>query len=248
MEQQVRTKYQVVTYGEVFTGKREVNAMLDLVKNETERIDSRFLEPACGTGNFLAEILERKLTVVENSYKKNQYDYERFAVLAISSMYGIDKQENSVQHCRQRLIGIFDLNYLRLFKGHTKDSCRDTIRYILERNIIHGDALTLMTLETPSQPIIFSEWSLVNNDMLKRRDFSFYELLEHESYKELPLWSDMGEDVFIPTPIKDYPPMHFLRLNVEASSRSLEKDKTECENKSINQDDVAKIENNNELL
>jgi len=115
--------------------------MLDLVKQETERIDSRFLEPACGTGNFLTEILERKLRVVEARYGKSQLDYERYAILAVSSIYGIDILEDNVQQCRQRLFGIFDLNYLRLFKNKTNDNCRESVRYILERNVIHGDAL-----------------------------------------------------------------------------------------------------------
>ena len=117
--------------------------MLDLVKSETERIDSRFLEPACGTGNFLAEILERKLRVVEIRYSKSQLEFERYSILAISSIYGIDILEDNIQQCRERLFGIFDLNYLRLFKNKSRDACRESVRYILERNIIHGDAISL---------------------------------------------------------------------------------------------------------
>lgn len=64
MAGQVKSKQRVADHGEVFTNPREVNAMLDMVKQETERIDSRFLEPACGNGNFLAEVLRRKLAVV----------------------------------------------------------------------------------------------------------------------------------------------------------------------------------------
>ena len=60
-ERQVKSRARVADHGEVFTADREVNAMLDLVKQDTERVDSRFLEPACGDGNFLAEILRRKL-------------------------------------------------------------------------------------------------------------------------------------------------------------------------------------------
>ena len=211
-ETQVVSKKRVTDHGEVLTNKREVNAMLDLVKSETERIDSRFLEPACGTGNFLAEILERKLRVVEARYGKSQLDYERYAILAVSSIYGIDILEDNVQHCRQRLFGIFDLNYLRLFKNKTNDDCRESVRYILERNIIHGDALSLKTVGDNPQPIVFSEWSPVNGSMLKRRDFTFHGLLEHASMKELPLFSDLGEDVFIPTPEKEYPLAHFLEV------------------------------------
>ena len=212
MDTQVVSTKRVAEHGEVLTGKREVNAMLDLVKSETERIDSRFLEPACGTGNFLAEILDRKLQVVEARYGKSQLEYERYAILSVSSVYGIDILEDNIQQCRQRLFGIFDLNYLRLFKGKSNDDCRESVRYILERNIIHGDALSLKTVADDPKPIVFSEWSPVNGSMLKRRDFTFRALLEHASMNELPLFSDLGEDVFIPSPEAEYPPMHFLKV------------------------------------
>ena len=212
MEEQVKSKQRVADHGEVLTGKREVNAMLDLVKQETERIDSRFLEPACGNGNFLTEILERKLRVVEERYGKSQLDYERYAILAVSSIYGIDILEDNVQQCRQRLFGVFEWNYTRLFKSDARNACRDAVRFILERNIIHGDALSLKTVGDNPKPIVFSEWSPVNGSMLKRRDFTFHGLLEHASMKELPLFSDLGEDVFIPTPEKEYPLTHFLEV------------------------------------
>jgi SAM-dependent methyltransferase len=212
MNKQVVSKQRVADHGEVLTGRREVNAMLDLVKFETERIDSRFLEPACGTGNFLAEILERKLRVIETRYGKSQLDYERYAILAASSVYGIDILEDNVRQCRQRLFGIFDLNYLRLFKGKSHDDCRESVRYILEQNIIHGDALSLKTVGDNPKPIVFSEWSPVNGSMLKRRDFTFHGLLAHETIRAMPLFSDLGEDVFIPTPEKEYPPTHFLKV------------------------------------
>jgi len=212
MEEQVISKKRVTDHGEVLTGKREVNAMLDLVKQETERIESRFLEQACGTGNFLSEILERKLRAVEKRYARSQLEYERNAVLAVSSIYGIDILEDNVRQCRQRLFGIFDRNYLRLFSNKTSDKCRESARFILERNIVQGDALTLKTVGEQPGYIVFSEWSPVNGSYLKRRDFTFHGLLEHESTKELPLFSDLGEDVFIPTPEKEYPLTHFLEV------------------------------------
>ena len=100
---QVRSKKRVTDHGEVFTNDREVNAMLDLVKHETERIDARFLEPACGNGNFLAEVLRRKLNVVEQRYSKSQIEWERYAVIAVSSIYGVDILEDNTQECRERL-------------------------------------------------------------------------------------------------------------------------------------------------
>lgn len=211
-ETQIVSKKRVVDHGEVYTGKREVNDMLDLIKQETERIESRFLEPACGTGNFLTVILERKLDVVEKRYGKSQLDYERYAILAVSSIYGIDILEENVQQCRHRLFGVFEWSYTRLFKNRAKNRCREAVRFILEHNIIWGDALTLKTVGDKPGYIVFSEWSPVNGSMLKRRDFTFHGLLTHESMKELPLFSDLGEDVFIPTPEKEFPPAHFLEI------------------------------------
>lgn len=221
MESQVISKQRVADHGEVLTGKREVNAMLDLVKQETERIDSRFLEPACGNGNFLAVILERKLAVVEKRYGKSQLDFERYAVLAISSIYGIDILEDNVQQCRYRLFGCFEWNYSRLFKNKVKNKCNDTVRFILEHNIVWGDALTLKMLDINSSPIIFSEWSLVSGSKFKRRDFAFHDLTLPDQDQELSLFStqtaivesDTGVKGFIPQPIKtDYPPTHFMEI------------------------------------
>ena len=215
-EKQVISKQRVTDHVEVFTNQREVKAMLDLVKQETERIESRFLEPACGTGNFLAEVLERKLEVVKSRYGKVNLEYERNGVLAVSSIYGIDILEDNVQECRDRLFNIFNQKYTVLFADLANDKCREAVRYILSRNIIHGDALTLKTVGDRPEPIIFSEWSPVNGSMIKRRDFSFKELLHHESMMELPLFADTGEDVFIPTPIQDFPVVHFLRVGDDA--------------------------------
>jgi hypothetical protein len=135
MEKQVVSKYRVTNYGEVFTRKREVNAMLDLVRQKTERIESRFLVPACGRCNFLMEVLERKLRVVEMRYRKSQLEFERNAVLAVSSIYGIDILCDNVEEGRKRLFGIFDRIYSSLYKKTAKDECRNAVKYILKRNI-----------------------------------------------------------------------------------------------------------------
>ena len=211
-EKQVKSKQRVADHGEVLTNRREVDAMLDLVKQETERIDSRFLEPACGNGNFLAVILERKLAIVEGRYKKSQPEFERYAVLAVSSIYGIDILADNVVECRERLLGIFEETYRKIFKDQIREKCIDAVRFILERNIVHGDALTLKTVGDNPDYIVFSEWSPINGSLLKRRDFTFHGLLDHESMKELPLFSDLGEDVFIPTPEKEFPPVHYLEV------------------------------------
>jgi len=211
-EGQSVSRKRITDHGEVYTAEREVKAMLDLVQQETTRIDSRFLEPACGKGNFLTAILERKLRVVESRYGYSQLDYERNAILAVSSIYGIDILEDNVAECRQRLFVVFEQKYNSLFKVAATDDCRTAVKYILARNIICGNALTLKTVTNDPEPIVFSEWSPVNGSMLKRRDFTFHGLLDHAAMRELPLFSDLGEDIFIPTPVKEYPLTHFLKV------------------------------------
>jgi len=214
-DNQVTSKKRVTDHGEVFTSEREVNAMLDLVKQETERIDSRFLEPACGTGNFLVEILRRKLAIVEKRYKKSQLEYERYTVIAISSIYGIDILEDNVIECRNRLFKIFDKQYTSFYKANCKEECRTSIKYILDRNILRGNALTLKTVGNGDEPIVFSEWSAVNGSMIKRRDFTLDNLLKAEAQK-VPggLFDEFYETdpAFLPKPIKDFPLTHFLKL------------------------------------
>jgi len=218
IKKQVKSKERVRDHGEVFTSDREVNAMLDMVKSETDRIDSRFLEPACGDGNFLARILERKLEVVESRYKKVQLEYERYSVLAVSSIYGIDILQDNVNECRDRLFRIYDSLYAKLFKTACKDECRRSVKYILSVNILWGDALTLKTpvtagiSETETKPIIFSEWSAVNGSLMKRKDFTMANLMESQPIEGPNLFSDLGEQAFLPTPIVEYPLIHFLKI------------------------------------
>lgn len=210
-ETQVKSKKRVTDHGEVFTNEREVNAMLDLVKQETQRIDSRFLEPACGTGNFLVEILKRKLAIVINKYRKNQLEFERFTVIAVSSIYGVDLLKDNAKECRERLLTVFKQTYTSCFKQNIKQECIDTIVYILDKNILVGDALTL--LQPDGKPIIFAQWSAVDGSMIKRRDYTLDTLLKNQPIEEPNLFSDLGDKAFIPIPIKEYKLTHFLKLN-----------------------------------
>lgn len=212
MTNQVVSKKRVTDHGEVFTNEREVNDMLDLVKQETERIDSRFLEPACGTGNFLIEILKRKLDVVEKRYAKSQIEFERYAVIAISSIYGVDILEDNVDSCRKRLFDLFNEKYLSLYKKKCKEECRKAIGFILGRNILWGDALSLKTPDTKAEPIVFSEWSAVNGSMIKRRDYTMVNLLESQPLDGFNLFSDLGDQAFIPRPVADFPVIHFMKI------------------------------------
>ena len=152
-ERQVKSRERVTDHGEVFTAEREVNAMLDLVKQETERIDSRFLEPACGDGNFLAEILRRKLNVVDSRYRKSAPDYEKYAVLAVTSIYGVDLLQDNVDECRERLFAIWNEAYTAHCKQECTEECRDAVRFILSRNILCGNALTLKRVDSSGNDI-----------------------------------------------------------------------------------------------
>ena len=206
---QIKSKERVAAHGEVFTNPREVNAMLDLVKPETERIDSRFLEPACGDGNFLIEILRRKLSICEARVKAKQYtqlQYEHDAIWAISSIYGIELLADNAAACRERLLGYFVEQYQGLFKSKCKDGCIETARYILSKNIIHGDALTYKRVDKPDEWIHISEWSFIGADKVNRRDYEFSYLVgEYES-----------DGLFSDIPAETYAPVHFLKINAAA--------------------------------
>lgn len=209
MSDQVKSKKRVADHGEVFTSEREVNAMLDLVKQETERIDSRFLEPACGTGNFLVEILNRKLKIVKDRYKKSQIEFERNAIIAISSIYGVDILQDNAIECRDRLFEIFNRIYTRLYKTDCKEDCKMSVKFLLKRNILWGDALDFTNPAT-KEPIVFSEWSAINGSMIKRRDYVFKFLVEQTH--QFSMFNDEGNPAAIDEPVKDYPITHFLKI------------------------------------
>ncbi|MEY2922262.1 MAG: hypothetical protein RL108_884 [Bacteroidota bacterium] len=206
---QVKSKKRVADHGEVFTNEREVNAMLDLVKQETERIESTFLEPACGDGNFLVEVLRRKLNIVTDRYKKSQFEWERYSVIAISSIYGVDFLEDNCQDCRERLFNIFNEYYQKSFKKECKEECRKSVKFLLQRNILWGDALDF-TNPVTKQPIIFSEWKPINGTMIKRKDFMFQFLVE-QSF-QLTFFDENDSAQYFDREIQDYKPTHFLNL------------------------------------
>ncbi len=221
-EQLVKSKDRVAQHGEVFTAEREVNAMLDLVKDETMRIESRFLEPACGEGNFLVEIMRRKLNVVEHRYKKSQTEYEKYSILALSSIYGVELLEDNTAICREILFRIWTEYYTRNFKNDISENCLKSAKFILKRNICCGDALTMKTND--HKPIVFSQWDLVFEDMMKRVDYRLDVLLETEednsedhyqiSFDDFGVeWEyQNGTYVKIPKPLREYPLIEYWRL------------------------------------
>lgn len=191
MTKQVKSKQRVADHGEVFTAEREVKAMCDLVKTETERIDSRFLEPACGEGVFLLEILGRKLAVVKKKYKKFPMDYEKYSLLAVSSLYGVDILQDNCEACRERLYTLWDGEYRAVCKKEVNEDCRRSVRFILDCNIVCGNALSMMRVDEHQQdtgePIVFSEWAFVTGYQLQRSDYTFAKLMQGD---------EAGRDLF----------------------------------------------------
>ena len=223
MSNQVKSKQRVADHGEVFTNEREVNAMLDMVKQETERIESRFLEPACGDGNFLVEVLRRKLAVVKARYGKSVRDYERYCFIAVGSIYGVELLEDNAADCRNRLYSIFETEYMKVCNKKPDTRFLQAIRYVIDHNILCGDALTL--LQNNGEPIIFPEWSIAMGTKVKRRDFRLDELMEGnvEQGQTMSLFGASGNATtewefdeetqsYIPLPIEEYPLMSLYEV------------------------------------
>lgn len=222
-EQQIKSRQRVAERGEVFTAEREVNAMLDLVKQETERIDSRFLEPACGNGNFLVEILRRKLEVVRRQYQKQLSELELQTTIALSSIYGVDIMRDNVEECCQRLLDIVCSWYqeVHLLQKAPTPKLKAAWSYLLHRNILWGDALTLrepvsekatIFEKRDARPITFSEWSFIR-DMVIRKDYHLAALVQAQSASVPFVKNDQGGEVFLPPePIREYRPIHYLKI------------------------------------
>ena len=212
---QIKSRKRVVDHGEVFTNEREVKAMCDLVNDETQRIDSRFLEPACGDGNFLAGILDRKLAVVKKKYKRSVMDFEKNSLLAVSSLYGVDIMMDNVLQCRERLFKIWDRQYKAVCKKECGDDMRDSIRFILSKNIVCGNALTLHEVDEngndTSEPILFSEWGFVTGPQLSRSEYTFDEILKQnedaknkKGTQETLFDNNNGEGKFVNRSVMNY--------------------------------------------
>lgn len=210
---QTKSKKRIAEHGEVFTAEREVNAMLDLVKFQSEQIASTFLEPACGNGNFLVEILSRKLTTAlaksqinksQKFPKYAQFYYEKNAIHAISSIYGIELLADNCAECRSRLLDLFQAHYQSYFK-QINPLVIKTAQFLLSKNIVNGNALTLKDLN--DKPILFSEWKFISDTLIQRRDYIYENLVEKTDNQ---LSDNQG---FIPKNIQDYPPIHYLKLS-----------------------------------
>jgi hypothetical protein len=202
----IKSKKRVADHGEVFTPAWMVEAMLDLVKGETERIDSRFLEPACGSGNFLVHVLRRKLSAVELKYGQSDFEKRHYALLGLMCIYGIELLSDNIAECRANLLDIF-AEYLGLNEAN---NLYRAASFVLSLNLVHGDALTMKAMD--KQPIAFAEWGYLGKGNFQRRDFRFDVLTGSSAFSaEGSLFAHLGKhEIF--TPIKVWQPMSVAEL------------------------------------
>ena len=232
MKKQVKSRARVADYGEVFTAEREVKAMCDLVATQCDNVDATFLEPACGDGNFLAEILDRKLARVKKDAKSDATAWEWLSIRAIASLYGVDIMQDNAEECRERLFKQWDKAYKAACKKNCNDETRESVRYILSKNIVCGNALTMMCVDENQQDteeyITFAEFKTCGRMyMLKRRDYRLDVLLKANEkpneQKQLSMGS-MVDDIYnyletnpvtgeyMPKPLREYTPLHYRRI------------------------------------
>lgn len=206
-EKLIKSKERVADYGEVFTPSWMVEAMLDLVKGETERIDSRFLEPACGDGNFLVQVLRRKLTAVELKYGKSDFEKKHYALLALMCIYAIELLPDNISKCRSNLLAIFS-EYLKL---KSADELYRAGHFVLTQNLVHGDATKMRTHD--DQAITFAEWGYLGKGQFQRRDFRYDSLIQSAAFSaEGDLFANVARhEIF--TPVKTYPQMTVTELS-----------------------------------
>src|SRR5215469_3786554 len=208
---EIKSKKRVADHGEVFTPPGIVDAMLDLVKEETERIDSRFLEPACGSGNFLVRILRRKLAAVQLKFGKSDFERRHYALFALMCTYGIELLQDNIAECRANMLEIL-ADYLNLQES---DDLYRAASYVLSQNLVHGNALKMRTSD--DQPITFAEWGYLGKGRFQRRDFRLDTTLTLSSTfsAEDSLFAHLGRhEIFTPT--KAYPPMTVSELAAAA--------------------------------
>lgn len=195
----IKSKQRVADHGEVFTPQWLVDAMLDLVKGESERIDSRFLEPACGSGNFLIRVLQRKLATVQTKFAKSEFEKRHYALLGLMCTYGIELLADNIAECRANMLDVL-AEYLNI--DETDELYRAAF-FVLSQNLVHGDALTMRTQD--SQPITFAEWGYLGKGRFQRRDFRLDVLTGSSAFSaEGSLFAHLGKhEIF--TPIKTWP-------------------------------------------
>jgi len=205
----IKSKKRVADHGEVFTPDWMVESMLDLVKGESERIDARFLEPACGSGNFLLPILRRKLAAVELKFGKSEFEKQHYSLLALMCCYGIEILADNIAECRSNMLEVF-AEYLAIDES---DELYRAAFFVLSVNLVHGDAMTMK--DSMGQPISVVEWGYLGKGKFQRRDFRLDVLTSMSSFSaEDSLFAHLGKhEIF--TPILSHPPISLRELSLQ---------------------------------
>jgi hypothetical protein len=211
---QIKSKERIKNIGEVFTHAREIYAMLDLLSDDFVHVDATFLEPACGNGNFLCEILKRKLNLVAEKFSKTQSEYEMNAFKAVTSIYGIDIQHDNIKECVERLFELMSAHYKSKYKETCKAEFLKSIIFVLTKNIIQGDTTSYKTKS--NQSILFTEWNVITSECVVRKEYKFDDLIHHASAREFPLFKDKVDDLdnsYNRRANQQFKPVHFLSLH-----------------------------------
>lgn len=195
-----KSKDRITKYGEVFTNYKNICSMLDLVAQETLRLESKFLEQACGEGGFLQEIIRRKFNILRSRYKNSKNEFDKNLIILISSIYGIDILEDNVRLCKENLFNLTNNLYRELFKEMSSNLSKN-IQYILSTNILLGDSLKMKDIN--GDLLRFSEWAPLDNIYTQRRDFYYEDLINLDN-----------KHSFIPKEIKTYEPIKFLDIGI----------------------------------
>lgn len=195
----LKSKQRVADHGEVFTPRWLVEDMLNLVQAETERIDSRFLEPACGSGNFLIPVLERKLAAVQVKYGKSDFEKKHYALFGLMCIYGIELLADNAEECRENLL----VTFTDFLKVDRDDVWVRAASVVVRANIVQGDALKMATVD--GEPIVFSEWGYLGKGKYQRSDFLYDNLTQRSSFQGTLFEQFEEHEIF--TPDKTYSAM-----------------------------------------
>lgn len=209
---QVKSASRIANFGEVFTNEKEVTAMIDLVGHEALRVDSRFLEPACGEGFFLVLVLERKIASFANRFKNFQKDFEINLFISVSSLYGIEILPDNTILCRENIFNKAASEYMKFFPNTQNLDFLKSLKFVIDKNIVNGDSISMEDKSMENEAIKFSEWSLVKEDQVKRRIFQFNDLTAYQRSSSPDLFSDLGDEAFIPPVTKEYKPESIYTL------------------------------------
>lgn len=165
-QKQVKSRRRVRDRGEVFTAEREVNNILALAQATSNRY-WRFLEPACGNGNFLEAILRQRLEHLKQDRVEWHAKNREFSVLKVlSTIYGVDIAEDNISECKKRLRGVI-FDYLPKKSSKEFLLAMDTI---MDTNLIVGDMLN------GKDKIFFTEYSTPAKGLFKRRIYALTDM------------------------------------------------------------------------